>query len=224
MSSKRTYQRRKYGPRKPTSMYLKKNKDRQQDNQIKQLKRAVNENINFINDYVSPVGVDDAGTIGSFTVPVNGNTDATRLGDKIRYKSLWLNWSASAGDATNLFRMIIFKWKENTAVATPTVGDILQQHSATPSGPNLVLSNYVSSDAKRKKFKVIYDKTVTLTTSGTNQVVRLSKTFKESQLGSFDFNGTASTGIGKLYFFMISDSGAVAHPQVKFNAISSFYP
>lgn len=148
------------------------------------------------------VGVDNTGAFAQLGAVTQGDTDTTRDGDQLYIRSLQVKGQVTAGDTTNLLRVIIFQW------FLPT----------TPTATDLLLSNVVDSPwnhDNRYLFKVVVDKSYSLATaSNAAQTInwRISKGFKRK----CQFNGGTTIGTNKFWIFTISDSGGVPNPSVSY--------
>lgn len=149
------------------------------------------------------------------------SSDLKREGDKLTITSLdFVAHVISGGDASNLMRLIIFKWKPNNATA-PTVADILKDASGTSIDTIRRYNEDTSS-----QYKIVMDRTVTITTNGSNRTVAFKRKLYGAALGSnkLVFNSNdGTTGEGKYYLLSISDSGSAPHPKLAFIARSEYY-
>lgn len=166
--------------------------------------------------------VSDTGTVGGFFGPVVGPDEDDRLGDVLRVKKLWTRWNFVASDTTNVMRLIIFKWKPDNAVDAPSTASILESARLGLPAINCI-SSYISIPADRKKFTVLLDRCFPLTTSGSNQSVVFTRTFGVKKLGNVQYNGSATvTGTGLIFYLVVSDSGAVSHPQYRMSCVTDY--
>lgn len=108
--------------------------------------------------------ISDAGTIFALTLVPQGNTDLTRIGDKITGTSLQIKFMSYPNVNNSpigyaplymyMLRVIIFIWKDDTP---PSVGDILDAKGGefpVVPGPPVEMLNH---DRKVKR-KILYDK------------------------------------------------------------------
>lgn len=161
-------------------------------------------------DFSSATGFDYGGSVLDISaVTQGGSTDVTRSGDELRATSLLVNMLITVADATNLCRIICFKWKQDSGLATPGVGDILNTIGST-SAP---LSPYVHD--QRGNFTVMYDKTWNLVLNTSRESVVRKVKIKMGKKGKINFNGGGTTGRGKFYLLFISDSAAVPNPSFR---------
>lgn len=175
------------------------------------VKRQLAQNIELKHLSNNPgiVGVSDIANINSVGLPVVGSGFNQRIGDSIKLKSFNFKYTIYLSDPSNVMRIIVFQWKNNSGISgTPTVQYILQQ--PTPYG---WLSQH-NQDTKQN-YKILYDRTHTMQNGGPLQITR-----------SVNINRFATTNIqfisdvatqnncikGEIYLLLISDSNVVIHP------------
>ncbi len=134
---------------------------------------------------------------------VVGNTANTRVGQSIKIKSF--NMRANAGINSSgritVLRCMVFVDKQQAADATPTIAVLLD--SATPESPINLFS--------QKRFRVLYDKYITLNDSGHNNYgIDISIPLDMVQL----YNGSAATDIDKNGIFMLLIASEVTNDPV----------
>jgi len=158
--------------------------------------------------------INDSGQIFILTEPIQGNTDFTRIGNKVTGTSLEVNYTIKAEPPDGLtyvpklvyiHRVIIFIWKDDT---TPTPGDILDLPIT------LNVPYYPLNHDKKVKRKILYDETHTgycdvQFFSGVWQPAitrRFSIPLTKLKNGLDTINFTASTtGINQIYVLMINN-------------------
>lgn len=156
----------------------------------------------------------DTGTIGAFSVPSNGTGPSARIGDRYKVLKLEANWNALAGDTTNVVRVTIFQWRPDDANDSPTLAKLFQ-HTAVPA-----ISVFIGDVRARRKFRVLYDRTVALSAQGPASMVG-NISLDEKMFAITDVN-SADTGINKVYYVVSSDSGAATHPALILSATMYF--
>lgn len=171
-----------------------------------QAKKAINNTLEhkFFNNYESNT-VGTTGNTNSKTDVLQETTNATdsvRVGDELHITSFSFRYVVVVGDAYNIVRVIFFQWLQDDA---PTLGDIYADTA------NAVVSPY-RRDTNRH-YKILYDRTHALDTYNTVQVANkfLTRGFKKKM----KFDAGTTTGQGKIYFSIVSDSSAVAHPTYR---------
>jgi len=143
--------------------------------------------------------------------PSQGVALNQRTGDVIYLEKMYITYTVNAAntDVFSSFRVIIFQWHPNSALAAPTVADILQNSS---------YNVYAMYDWNfSNQYTILYDRIhsmagiATAPTASTNQVwsgeITLARAVKRSvfQLGT-------TFGSEQLYCLAISDSGVTPFP------------
>lgn len=148
-----------------------------------------------------------AGNVDQLSTVPQGNTDTTRVGDKILPTSLEMNFQfvAVPADVTNYIRHIVFRWKPNTVSVTPAVASILA-YAGTAQSP---ASPYYHDG--RNQFEILYDKMYTFDAYNITKVIKETVPLARKTV---NFVAGGNNGMGHLYQITLSDSGAVAHPTV----------
>lgn len=164
-----------------------------------------------------PVGIDNTGTMGAFTMPAQGDSILTRDGDQVVLGDLKVRVTCGAGDATNLVRFMIFQWFPDNNIDAPAFGKILDDTVTWPVG-----SPIINAKANRWKFNMLADMTKPVSTNGP-AVTFQEFTIPRDRLRKVFFNQGATTGRNLLYYAAISDSGAVTHPTLGFSMPLVFY-
>jgi hypothetical protein len=144
-----------------------------------------------------------------------GDAVNQRSGNVVHMKKFRLHFDMVCGDATNLIRLVIFKWKPNSLSDTPTVGELIQD---TTSGYTAMLSPTFVTRPNRAV--IVFDKTWNLDTSGSN-VHRLELINLELNY-NVGFNTGANTGVDHLHIGYACDSGIVPNPVVSFGALINY--
>lgn len=142
-----------------------------------------------------------------------GQTDNTRIGNHVHMKNLNGRVTILNADATNVIRVIIFKWKENDTFNVPTAAQVLANG---PSGGPDVYSTY-NRDSPGN-YTIIKD--FFFVGNGNSAASNLiqKKEFKVKLSGKTQFYSDVGTsGTNKYYIMYQSDSAAVNHPTVSYN-------
>lgn len=154
-------------------------------------------------------------TIVDLTNISQGDTDTTRDGDQVLPTRLELRGQLHGADATNTFRIIIFRWKSNSqSTLDPTYPDILQSvYAATSLAP---LAPYYHDG--RTLFDVLYDQKFDLAGDvGNSNYVRGFQANVHLKNHPIQFTDT-NAGVNKLYMLYVSDSSAPTHPAIEYIA------
>jgi len=175
--------------------------------------------------------VSSSGSIVSLSDVAQGDTYQTRDGDNLRLSKVNFNYKclASAGglfassDDYNTVRVILFRWNVNSGATNPTVAHILTNQG---SSTDLTIAPYTLN--QDSAFHIVYDKTHLLyntpvydgtnldTKAGPGHLAIAKKVFYGRKLGAKDIkyvNNTTS-GFGKLYMLLVSDSAYLPSPSV----------
>ncbi len=185
--------------------------------QIAAVSRIANRNLNkriekkYFTNYAAG-SRDWSGAVYSITDIPQGDTDTTRDGDSLFLKSVQLRYSVVAGDTTNLVRLVMFQYLDDT---TPTVSNILNSGYLGAAGAPLTPFHH----DERSKYRILYDSGPMSVDTYNPQLVR--KVFvknNKKMVNQIRYNGGTTTGSNKIYLIELSDSGAASHPS--FNTIS----
>lgn len=145
--------------------------------------------------------VGSAGSITNLSDMGQGDTAILREGDKVRLKNLELRLAVTADDATNIFRCVVFRDISSNGSA-PTVSNLL-------GGVQQSMNNVNVS----ARFKILYDRTFYLSTSGSNVIKGIVKYIPINATQTFSGSSTAPYH-NAVYLLMISDS-TVGGPAVE---------
>lgn len=164
--------------------------------------------------------------IEQFSMIPQGAADEQRVGDSIKLKKVTCRFQAVGGDIYNTMRVIIFRYKSDSATA-PVVGDVF---NTTAPGSEYVLCP-VPGLEHNEKVQILYDKVVTLPqtnyyttssqiTNSSNSVKTWKVTLFGKRLGArtVRYNPGATSGYGQLYVVSVSDSAILPNPTLYFNA------
>jgi len=133
-----------------------------------------------------------------------GNTNGTRIGNKIHILELLYRATILLADTTNVVRLVAFKWNMNDNSDTPSAAEIFSQVSDPQS--NIV-------PLKPSRFKILRDDVFNF------DVAHVIRTHQVRLKLNYDmtFDPTTTGGIGQLYLAIFSDSGAVPNPAYDIN-------
>jgi hypothetical protein len=178
---------------------------------------------------VNAVAVTTAGTCYDMTALVQDNTESGRVGDRVQLKSVDFRYTITVGatgliaaaDQFNTVRVIIFKWRENDAVDSPTTAKLLDVIAGYPTSillPNRNLEH---------QYKVYYDKTHVVYNTplwngaavawyhGVGGTMCTDNHHISGPLGFIEFEPPAGfQGEGNLYLFVGSDSAFAPNPTI----------
>jgi len=138
--------------------------------------------------------------LSAVTMPAQGTTNETRIGDRIRPTKLQIRGSYY-GANSHLLRLIFFRWHPNT----------------TPTGANVLDNTYVSSfrapfapyeDSTKPMYTILKDKTMALSATG-NNVHPFKFTISRKKLANMDFTaGSSTVGTNLIFCLMVQDGFA----------------
>lgn len=152
------------------------------------------------------------GTISSLSNIPLGNTDNTRVGNHIHLNQLNFRSTILTADATNVVRVIIFKWKENDSFNPPNIAQILI------NGPSLVpdtVSHY--NRETTEAYQILRDVTITGMNNSDSLIQKLNFSIKLSGKTQY-YTDAGTAGLNKLYVLYLSDSAAVPNPTINWMA------
>jgi hypothetical protein len=134
------------------------------------------------------------GGLSAITVPAQGTTRSTRVGDVLRWKSIEVR-GQYYGAVSHVVRVILFSWHPAT---TPTGGDVLDGTYASSFRAPFAPYNITNKDM----YSVYYDKMFQVSASGSqNDPIKFSKKVNIPS----KFATGSSTGTNLLYILMIQD-------------------
>ncbi len=167
-----------------------------------------------INDTQNIASVSSSGTIlPGLSGPAQGVALNQRTGDVIYLNKFYITYTVDAAnsDVFSSLRVILFQWHPNSALASPTVADILQ--SSTFNVCAMYDWNFSN------QYTILYDRLhsfaglSTAPTASTNQCwsgeISLAPAVKRSV-----FQLATTFGSEQLYCLVISDSGVVPYPNI----------
>lgn len=157
---------------------------------------------------IAPTALSTTGVVQDLSVITQGTTSLTRVGDEVRAQSLDFTVGFIAGDATNFCRCTIIEWKMNDSNDAVTLSDVYSNYLNNPALSQI-------SPTKPNRFRIIYDKTVSVSTAGDGAAI-IRGHLKLNH--AISYNLGANSGIGHLYMLLSSDSSAVVHPTYSVDA------
>lgn len=150
------------------------------------------------------VAVTNSGVLYDLSNTTQGDTVDLREGDKIIPTSLELDWYTVIADSTQFMRVIVFRWKNNDASDAPSISKLFQDVTYPYMAP------YIHDT--RDQFDILCDVRYTL---DSYHPVKLQK--KVCSLAKpIHYNQGQTSGLGKIYIYLISDSSVSIHPTIVF--------
>lgn len=140
-----------------------------------------------------------------------GTTALTRVGSRIKAKYLKLRISTVVGDATNILRFIVFRWRPSTTVDVPQDSEIFDGGSTV-----VWLSTFLNY--KPSRFQILWDHVFLLDTYHMTKFLE-KKILLNSDV-QYDIGQTS--GQDHIYCAYVSDSGAGPHPTIDFSSQFGF--
>lgn len=192
--------------------------NKRQKNEVKRLigMKLESKYIDALN--VAYTGVTNAGSVVAMTYPSQGAGTAQRTGDSIDIRSIEIRYSFTGYDSSNVCRIIVFKWLNDSGVATPTAGYVVDSSWLGADTAPHALYNYTS--IKQREIAICYDRVISLSNNNNaalpgNSVIsgRILLTGKKLHKKKLTFTTGAVTGEGQYYVLVISDSAIVGHPK-----------
>lgn len=156
------------------------------------------------------IGVSNVATITSLAEIAVGDTDNDRIANDVTLKGLKANLTLLASDATQILRLLIFKWKENDNFNAPTVAQLIEPG---PTGAPDVWSLHTTHS--KKSVVWLYDELFVFSAGGSASNIIQKRQLSIPIKGTMEFYNQVNTrGTDKIYFLVISDSSAVTHPTM----------
>lgn len=180
--------------------------------QVQRMIKSREENKSFVTGSIAATIPLVAAINSLMDIPL-GNTDNTRVGNHIHPKQISGKLSFIAGDATQVMRCIIFKWKENDAFNPPTIAQILANG---PSGAPDVYSTYNRDSPGNYQILKDYFLVGSSGTSSSKLIQSREFTIKLSGKTQY-WSDIGTAGTNKVYIMIQSDSSAVPNPTLSSN-------
>ncbi len=153
-------------------------------------------------------------TVTSFqnlTVISRGTGTNQRTGNQIRGTSIDFKGRVFRVDATNVVRVICFRWKYDTANATPIREDFF---GAAPAADDFYTRRIESTNPvwgdRRRRYEILFDKTWYLDPNTASVPFNITVNLKNKLITFVD--STATTAMGHIYLAFSSDSSMTNHP------------
>lgn len=160
------------------------------------------------------VNYDYNGNIVSLSSVAQGDTDTTRDGDSLYIRSIRLMGDITVADSTNLYRVIVFQWLDDT---TPVASDVL---SSTYLGTANACNASYHHD-QRKKFRIMFDKRYVLDSTDNTRLLIDTKQLRPF-VRKIQYTAATTTGTNKIWGLFVSDSSAVSHPSLNYVSKMNF--
>lgn len=156
------------------------------------------------------------------TAVSQGLTDSSnRIGDSIRISHVQLRmvFNSNVQDIYNIFRVILFRWRESTdgTTAAPPWSSIINDTNYTFVSPINV------DNLRAGKLIVLYDSLHQVSTNN-NAYGMVNRTFYGKTIGrkTIDFISSGLTAVDHIFLYVVSNSSVLPHPTVDVNVYTYF--
>ncbi len=154
--------------------------------------------------------VDTSGVIKDITNIAEGDGNGTRDGIQIRPHSLKIKYEVIVNDPTNLLRVVVIVWKNDSNENPPTMSKIFETiTNVIPLSPFLFKGT--------KVFTVLYDRVHSLSDLSMVSQSASINIFSNRLPATIEFDDATFEGSNKLYIISWSDSGSINHPTFNFS-------
>lgn len=144
------------------------------------------------------------------------NSEAIK-GNSVDNLQLLLRGYIVRADDSNWCRLIVFKWKPNTATSTP---DASADQIIRNNGTAAAWMGFPHWE-QRQQFKILFDKTYYVSSATTDSDSRtqvpVNIALSAKKLGRSHYGENVASGTDHIYLLHVSDSGVVAHPYLYYN-------
>jgi hypothetical protein len=158
---------------------------------------------------VTPASITNSGTMYNLESVAQGSGNQARIGNNARVREIVYNANlyADSTDVINVFRVVLFRWNDNTAAVA---GDIF-------TSSNYSTSYYNIDNIKTGKLQILYDQSFpTGTTAGGAKHCHID--MKCDYPIQWNSSSAVPAIQGSLNLFVVSDSTAVPSPTIAGNA------
>lgn len=162
-------------------------------------------------DTTVDITASDTGTVVDLSNMIQDVGVGERVGQKVKPKSLDVRLSMIHADSTQVIRLILFQWHQDTSVFTPGASVLLDPVALAAGSFGATTAPY--NDTNRGLFRIISDRTFTSVTAADTAVVHWKRKFSP-ELRHIEYNDSSLEGTEKLWLLAVSDSTAIAHPAV----------
>ncbi len=162
---------------------------------------------------VTPTSITNSGTMYSLDSIAQGSGNQARTGNNARVREISYNGNfyADGTDVINNFRVVIFRWNDNT---TAVAADLFTSSNYSTSFYNI---DHISTG----KLHIIMDRFInTGTTASGSKSIHVK--FKQNHPIQWNSASAVPAIQGALYLFVVSDSTAIPSPTIAGNATVIF--
>lgn len=139
-----------------------------------------------------------------------GSAYNQRVGDKMRFKSAHISFTAIPGDSVNVLRLIVYQWHPLSTGSAPVPSSVL----SNVSNAYAAISQY--NVTNNQDFSILYDKSWNLNGYNNAQITK-NVWIKGGKFLDRNIHFQAGSSTIKkngIFALWISDSSAASHPQV----------
>jgi len=212
--------------------YAKKSKDKKQDSRIKSLEKFVYKTIE--NKQINLTQFSNLSTTnyqyGAFLQVKQGTADGVlpadeaRIGNSVTLMSQRFKFMLHiplAGDLFNTCRVMLVESVDGSQPMALT--DVLYEADYSVHGNKVFTSHYTTKTQTNKRYKIHFDKVVTLNRYQNNVVNwNYNVNYKGGKVIEFDGNTSALPTNHRLSILAVSDSGSILHPVLTWSARSIY--
>jgi hypothetical protein len=144
-------------------------------------------------------GVAYSGVVTDLFAPAQGLATTQRVGDEARQRAIRLALNCYAQGTSTSLRVIVFAYNADSTLAVPTPNSIL----TTVATSAAMVSPYNDQAAEQGTLNVLCDKVLLCAAGGPSTAYML---FESTFLMPVTFSAAATSGVGKLYLLVVSDS------------------
>ncbi len=159
----------------------------------------------FHDTIVGNFSADNAGVVSEISDIAVGSGVTDREGNRVYVKSISLHIELISADATQYVRFMLVNDRRPDGTTNPVIGQILQD-----TGVNINISNL----AWTRRFSYVLNKVVSFSDSGTRSYSAMFNIPINKTMG-FGSSTTGDYAQNSLWFVVISDSAASAHPSCR---------
>jgi len=145
-------------------------------------------------------GVTFSGSVTCLSTVGVGTAANQRVGDELTIRAIDFRFSAYTQGSSEFIRLIIFSWNEDDGAVAPTPGTVLQSTGSNMS----LLSPYFADAVQAGRLNVVFDKILIASNGGGPSAV--TERVSRKLTLPVQFSTGLTTGNGKLYLLVISDS------------------
>lgn len=158
-------------------------------------------------DKLATANVDASGSLIRLTEVPIGQTDSSRIGDKLTMRAFQFKLQFGIADTYNMLRVILFQWYPNTTLSPPAGNDIL-------IGTLGLLTSFMSmyTHDYLNQFHILYDKMMYVDSARNHQQTIVKKINLKYAKKVINFTAGSIEGSNHLYLLLVSDSTAASHP------------